>query len=393
MTAERPNVDVPDPVSHLHAIRKALGKIDHQWGHLRYEELGGDYLHRSGLPETLIDATTELYQTARTMARDLQDRFASVTNPLFFPEISDFTQYFDNHVPQQIVELEEVVAQCTAALAAIPANVDWDTVFERAKAHSGDRALSPWHLRTTINDMVGLGRRQLALLMAAEKDVAALRDDYGQRVPVENAQKPVPQPRNAFYKHGASWVLVFNGETATPLKDSLGLHDYAYLLAHPSESVSALDLVRNTAGHAPDVRQREDFAMVEGTGMRDDFNTTLDWKAIAVVKTRIREIDAELSRADADNDPGPVPRLRVEREKLQDYLLQGVRRERFPDERNKARSVVWHRMKRALAEIARHLPDLAEHLESAVDTRGGYTYRPRDIDWVLSPPTTPRNTA
>lgn len=351
-------VDIPGPVAYLRARGEALGKVASRWGHLRYEELGADLFHDSGLPEALIQTTTDLYGTGRTIAKELEADFACITDPLVFPDISRFIEYFDRHVSPRIVELEEDVARCSAELAAVPADFDWHPVFEQMQAHAGAHARSPWHLLSTIKAMIGLANQQLTMMRSAQNDVVALR--VQPPAPAAVAQEPPPAPRlkNAFYQNGDFWVVSYSGSAARTVKDHLGLHDYAYLLAHPYESVAVMDLIRMTAGHDADARRRHEFAG-NSRGIKGDW--LLNSETIRNLKAKLLEIKEELARAEEDNNLERAESLRRDREECEQFLVKNVRA-RFPDDRGKARLAVAQRMKTALGAIRGQIPELADYL-------------------------------
>lgn len=106
-------------------------------GRLRYQELGGDTFHFSGLPEALISATTTLYSAGRDLARDLAVDLRNVTNPARFLDVSHVIRYFEERIAPRTTELEAVVADCDNELAAIPAVFDFDALFAQQQARFG----------------------------------------------------------------------------------------------------------------------------------------------------------------------------------------------------------------------------------------------------------------
>jgi len=381
---------IPGPLQHLQDVAATFEKFDDIWSHLRYQELGGDAFHLSGLPEGLISATTTLYAAGRDLAGHLAVDLGTVTNPARFPDVSHFIRYFEERIAPRTTELEAVAADCENELAAIPADLDFDALFAQQQARVGMRALSPWHLKTTVKEMVRLFRTQLRLLGTASADVAVLKRAHGARQ-VERVEVPVeeaPRPQNAFYQEGAIWRIAYKGTIVPPIEDAFGLHDYAYLLARPGQVVSALDLMRATARHDPDVRRprSSDRTEREPVGMDDAFNKVLENDDITALKEQMTELKKDLARAEEDNDEARIERLRRDLEDVRTYLLSNMQ-DKFPDDRKKAQSAVYRRMMKARARIADYLPELAQYLEDRVSTGFTCVYAADPaIRWDLTPP-------
>jgi len=395
-------VDVPGPVAHLKALAETFRRYDTDWSHLRYQELGGDIINVSALPESLIHATEDLYIHGRDLAKLLADVFANATNPDRFVRVIDFSRYVDQQIFPQLSELEDILQKCRAELSALPAEIDEEAesafrerqalrhrLLRRAldagivdnEAPAGERSLS--HLKSTIGAMIGLFRRQLDLLRSAEDDVAALK--LAQRPSDEGRIIDQPAIEYAFYQEGPSWVITFKSRTAM-IGDLRGLHDYAYLLARPNDVVDALDLILSTAKHDPDASRRRTAAPHEmkPTRMNEKFNRTLDKRTLDNLRVRIADINAELADAEQANDDARVGRLREEREELEEFVLS--KRERFQNDKKKAQSAVYKRMMTALQQIRERLPELAEYLDRHVDTGLTCQYKDDRVNWTLNRP-------
>lgn len=389
MLNENAPMDIPGPVEHLRDLAAAFRELESWWMLFKNEELG-DFFLQSGLPQSLINATIALYSKGRHLAAGLATVFQNVKNPVRFPDISHFIRHVEDDILPWMAELEAVVSACETELAAVLPDFDAQPFCAQWEAKLGTRGPSPWHFRDTIRDMIAVFRRQLMLLDVAAKDVAALKRAQSAKsaelpdVPVEG----VPRPHNAFYQNGPTWVIAFNGQTAS-IEDLLGLHDYAYLLTRPRQVVPALDLMLETAKHDPDARhpRTSDRRDREPVGMDDAFNRVFDDEARTALKEQMTELKRDLARAEEHNDEARKDQLRGELEELQTSLLSNMR-DQFPDERKKAQNAVYKRMVKARTRIAEHLPELADHLKDRVSTGFTCMYTPdRDVQWVLTPPT------
>jgi hypothetical protein len=378
-------LDLPAPVTHLKNVAEVFRRYDEFWSHLKYQEMGGDIIHLSGLPQNLIRATEDLYSEGRDLAQMLADVFGNVTNPDRFVYISDFVRYVDEHIFPRFPALDTVLTKCQTELSALPdqfdteaeeafmtrqtrrdhLSIDIGVGDSEAQTHSGVRSLS--HLRSTIRVMIRQFRHQLDLLHSVENDLATLR---GHRNPTDERPPAIisqPAVDYAFYRDGPSWVITFKGRS-TPIEDLRGLYDYAYLLARPTQTVSALDLMLATAKHDPDASRRmSDPREREQAGMDDKFARVLDDAAIRDLKAQVDDLKRDLARAEENHDESQTERLQDELEQIQSFLATNIK-QRFPDDRKKAQTAVYRRMILARKRIAERLPELAEYLARHVDT-------------------------
>ncbi|MGI9595262.1 MAG: hypothetical protein ACR2QK_03825, partial [Acidimicrobiales bacterium] len=113
-----------------------------------------------------------------------------------------------------------------------------------------------------------------------------------------------PTDANTLIRDGDVWLVSFGG-SATTLRTSKGLADLAALLASPEREIAAVDLT--AAG------------LVDNS--RDEL---LDTTARRNYEDRIRELQGELERAEADNDLGTAERLSQELDQLVDQLASAV---------------------------------------------------------------------
>ncbi len=193
-----------------------------------------------------------------------------------------------------------------------------------------------------------------------------------------------PSQRYLFKREGEYWTLDYQGQVSR-LRDRSGLRYLATLIANPRREMLALDLV-NGATPKP-----------SGDGWKDaDLSATstrvveplLDDRAKAAYRTRLDELEGELSEAERFNDPERASRARDERAALTRELARAVglggrdRPSGSPAER--ARISVTKSIKAALNSIAAANPALGRHLESTIRTGTFCSYSPdpqAPVDW------------
>lgn len=196
--------------------------------------------------------------------------------------------------------------------------------------------------------------------------LAGLEDE---RVKKPAASVPVAWPvGNVFRKEGALWTLCFDHEVAH-LPEVRGFHDLAQLLARPGEELhcAALAGLPADTGH--------------GTEM-------LDERARRAYRTRLREIEAEITEAGEANDSGRAEQLAEEKERLLDEMRRatglGGRDRKMADNAERARSAVTWRIRSAIKKLEPAHPALARHLTNSVKTGVFCCYTPeRETRWFV----------
>jgi hypothetical protein len=174
------------------------------------------------------------------------------------------------------------------------------------------------------------------------------------------------QPTAVFRRDHDVWTLSFAGATIT-LPDAKGLRDIATLIAAPGVEISAAELAGLPAAGADPV---------------------LDDTARAAYKARLAELDDALDKAldRAGAGAGEADRLEREREALIAELAHaaglGGRARRLGDPGERARSAVTARIRDTIRRIAERHPALGAHLQQAVTTGRGCSYRPAEpVRW------------
>jgi hypothetical protein len=369
-------------VEHLRELAATFDEFESRWSHLKRQELGDDFFYSCGLPQPLIDATSALYGDGRDLAMGLAAEFANVTNPARFPDISCFIRHVEQHILSRIPDFETVVTRCETELAAIPDAFNAHAVFEQQQAQWGMRALSPWHLRTTIGVMTRLFRQQLTLLDTAAKDVAVLK--HAQAVADERPHASTDTervPQYAFYPLGDYWEISFEGQH-TRLHDRDGFRYIAHLLARPNEEVGIMSLRQlGSKQHAPDP---EDFTAGgdhdEGAGSA--FDPLLDEQTIRSTLEERSKLEQELAK---ERDEEKRQQIQGELNRIKSYLANAGFG--FSNSRKRAHSTVQKRIAKAQQLIGSQILDLEDHLSGFIKTGSMCVYRPdRTIPWKLEPP-------
>jgi hypothetical protein len=167
-----------------------------------------------------------------------------------------------------------------------------------------------------------------------------------------------------FRREGRLWRLSFRGRSAT-VPDSKGMGDLAALLSRTGRDVHVLDLVDATG---------------TARATAGDTGPVLDAAARHAYQRRLRDLDDELTAAEAAADFARATTLRTEQQFLTAELagalgLRGrIRVGGDPAER--ARKAVHMRITAALKTIDEVHPLLARHLRRAVSTGRFCAYRP-----------------
>jgi tetratricopeptide (TPR) repeat protein len=202
-----------------------------------------------------------------------------------------------------------------------------------------------------------------------------------------------PAGESRFKREGDVWTVAFDGQV-TRVKHGVGLAYLAHLLARPGTEVHVMDLVGAVEGTgaapratAPTTSERE----AAGINTDHTYEAVLDATARNAYKSRLRELQAEIERAERDNDPERASRARTEFDFLAAELtgamgLGGRTRTASGSSAERARVSVTKAVKAALKRIDAQHPALGKHLERTVHTGAfcAYTPDPRaPIDWIL----------
>ena len=169
---------------------------------------------------------------------------------------------------------------------------------------------------------------------------------------------------NVFRREGDYWSVVFDGRTVR-VRDLKGIRYLAQLLANPGREVHVLDLVAGETGQP----------MALG-----DAGVMLDERAKSAYRRRLAEIEDDIEQARALEDAVREAQADAERDFLVRELARAVglggRDRRATSASERARSGVTRAVRKGIARIGEHHPQLGEHLNQAVRTGTYCAYVP-----------------
>jgi tetratricopeptide (TPR) repeat protein len=197
---------------------------------------------------------------------------------------------------------------------------------------------------------------------------------------VESGEGRDEQPaaaRNTFQLEGDYWSVVFEGRTVR-VRDLKGMRYLAHLLAHPGREFHVLDLVAAEGGgvaHAESGRVAELAHSTLG-----DAGELLDSRAKDAYRRRLAEIEDDIAQARALGDAERAAQADTERDFLVRELSRAVglggRDRRAASSSERARVGVTRAMRKAIARIGEHHPQLGEHLDRGIRTGTYCAYLP-----------------
>ncbi|MFN0090403.1 MAG: ATP-binding protein [Acidimicrobiales bacterium] len=170
-----------------------------------------------------------------------------------------------------------------------------------------------------------------------------------------------------FIRVGELLEVSFAG-TTSHVAPTKGMDDLAVLLRNPGRDIHCVDLASASVD-------------TPSTG------EVIDAVARRQYEARIRDLQADIDEADANNDPVRSERAQAELDAIVDHLsaalgLNGKTRKQGGTA-ERARSTVTHRIRSAIGRIGELNPLLGRHLENSVTTGTYCTYQPEQrVDWL-----------
>ncbi len=179
----------------------------------------------------------------------------------------------------------------------------------------------------------------------------------------------IPQPNgNMFARSDEIWTLSYQG-TGARLVGLKGFEDIARLLRQPGVPLHCLELsgAPSTSAAPEDV---------------------LDAKARQDYRRRIEQLQRDIERAEADNDPARLQPARREMDALIDELSRATglrgRAKKMSNSAERARSSVTWRIRSAIMKIRAAHPRLGQHLANSIRTGHFCVYSPESpTPWEL----------
>ncbi|WP_146389154.1 hypothetical protein [Allorhodopirellula solitaria] len=200
-------------------------------------------------------------------------------------------------------------------------------------------------------------------LLAAPRFDHLIRQTLG----IQNTNLPVYR----FRKDDDFWWVAFGG-TPRPVKDSSGMPYIASLLSRPSVGMTAMQLESVVSGIHEAVR----------TGGR---GKKVDDQSLRESHSRLKQIASGLDAAKDDQDFSAMTRLETERDEIlaqvrKDTGLSGAIHD--DSDAKRAGDSVARAIRRAIKEIEKKVPELADHLRSDVTVGIDCMYSPKQpVDW------------
>ncbi len=182
-----------------------------------------------------------------------------------------------------------------------------------------------------------------------------------------------PPEGSVFRREGAYWTIAFRGETFR-LKSSIGMRYLAELLRRPGERVHLKELLDA-------VGTRADSSSLSGrSSLLGDAGEVLDARARAAYRERLRELEEELTEAEAAADQDRASQLEDEKDhlvrELAGALGLGGRTRRAASGIERARVSVTKAIRAAIAKVGAASPSLGHHLATTIRTGTFCSYVP-----------------
>lgn len=198
--------------------------------------------------------------------------------------------------------------------------------------------------------------------------------------------------RYAFRKKGKAWIVTFDDEECVTCTHD-GAYYIAELLRRPKEPVSCDELLKALPRHAHRPKSVTADEIDNGSDAEDDGwqassggEAALDAEAKSAVADRIKSILAGIEKAQKDRDESRVQELQEEREQINDYLRQNLRRggrARFQlDDAAKVQGRVRSAILRAIEDMRRQSKELGLHLDESIRCSRSCLYV-GDLTWSV----------
>jgi hypothetical protein len=186
--------------------------------------------------------------------------------------------------------------------------------------------------------------------------------------PAPVVESPAATSAGRFQRDGDGWVVEWAG-TELRVRGSKGMADLAQLLGRPGQEVHCLELAGAGAEQS-------------STG------EVIDDEARRAYEQRIRDLQAEIDEAEANNDHARADRAQAEFDAVVEHLASalglGGRARRGGSTAERARSAVTHRLRSTIRRLADEHPSLGRHLTASVSTGTYCAYRPEHpTTWQL----------
>jgi hypothetical protein len=182
---------------------------------------------------------------------------------------------------------------------------------------------------------------------------------------------------NSFRREGDYWSIVFEGRTVR-VRDLKGIRYLARLLAHPGRDFHVLELVAAESGRVAHVESGQVADL--STSTLGDAGEMLDARAKDSYRRRLAEIEDDIEQARVLGDAEREAQADGERDFLLRELSRAVglggRDRRAASASERARVGVTRALRKAIARIGEHDPQLGKQLNVAIRTGTYCAYLP-----------------
>ncbi len=184
------------------------------------------------------------------------------------------------------------------------------------------------------------------------------------------------------------WQIEFR-HRQIDLPDAKGLAYLQRLVMNPDEEIHVLDLVASDARPAEPIRaETRPSSSPEGepTGLVEQALEVVDARALRAYRDRLRELATDRREAEQDGDLSRLAAIDAEHAEIEAELTRvtglGGRTRRSGGSTERARKAVYNRIRASIKRIDREHPELARHLDRAIQTGTTCAYHPEQpIGW------------
>jgi len=218
------------------------------------------------------------------------------------------------------------------------------------------------------------GRRELEAANATLDEIGAARPSHSGPAPRASAAGAAGRPPATLRRTGDYWSVEFEHQVVQ-VRDMKGLAYLARMLTRPGEETHVLELVASASPPTGDARSPAPSVRSLG-----DAGPCLDARAKQLYRRRLTEIDDDLAEARTLGDADRAGQAQLERDFLARELARAVglggRDRRSASASERARASVTQAVRRAIAHLRAHHPDLAVHLDRTTRTGAYCAYLP-----------------
>ena len=217
------------------------------------------------------------------------------------------------------------------------------------------------------------------------------------------------ESQNAFFDLGESWLIKYRGGKPKSIQNRKRLHYVIHLLDNPNSDFSAISLYSAVMGHDENKIIDENYSQISGEKLSDEEGLNLtDFTIEGLsedeekgIKTQIERIYNDLEFAKKKNNENKIKKAKLILNQMKDYLFNNYgliianrngkilikQKTRQNPEFEKARVNVKKSISKAIQDIKKEIPTLADHLNRCIKTGKYCAYEPElgnPPHWLIS---------